>query len=182
MDLYSLDIRRRIIIGKLFIKFLHYFLYLLREFIIFFRKIFPILIIVYLDQLLTVQKSLFLIIVYLFVILMQFSLNPFLTKQLNFLEINQILTIILSIILGTISHLLDNTESKLFLAIILIILNTQFIVLSIKMIILIKLYNLNNLKISKSFWFFPLKRLARLAGFFNKKNIFRKIIIFKKNQ
>ena len=121
------------------------------------------MVIVYFTQLIVEQKSLVLIIILLVSLATQITNSPFITNQLNFMEFNLNLTILVSLIMATLSDITDDDNSKLLLAIITILLNLQFIILCLKMVIMYKLHNLSNWKYSR--YFQCLSCLKKLAGF-----------------
>ena len=71
------------------------------------------------------------------------------TKNLNAIEANEIFTLIMTIILGTSAHLSSDDQFKLFLSVILIILNMQFLLIALRMIAIYKFHNLMNNKYLK---------------------------------
>ena len=86
---------------------------------------------------------------FLFFLIIQIRTKPFITKHLNVIEANEIFTLIMTIILGTIAHLSTDDQFKLILSAILIILNIQFLLFALRMIAIYKYHNLINNKYLK---------------------------------
>ena len=130
---------------------------------IFFRKIFCILVIVYFNFLSVVQKALVIFIIIQFSFISQILCLPFTTKYLNYLESNQLITILMTILLSIISDLCEEEEFKLFLTVVVIFFNAQFLVLAIRIILIYKFNSLSNNRLFK--WCELLVLFKRFAGF-----------------
>ena len=130
---------------------------------IFFRKIFCILVIVYFNFLSVVQKAILVLIIIEIFFIAQISYLPFTTQYLNYLENNQIITILMTITLAIISDLCEEGSFKLFLTVVVIFFNAQFLVLAIRIILIYKFNSLINNRLFKWCEFFVLFR--RMAGF-----------------
>ena len=134
------------------------FLLNIREYIIFFRKICCIIIVVYFEFD-TMSKSLMLIIIFVLLLSINFKLDPYLSKNLNLLSANENLTILFTIILSTLSSITTNQIARVFLDVMTSILNFQFIILTLKMILLYKLFSLKG---------FANARISRIVNFLQK--------------
>lgn len=91
--------------------------------------------------------------------------KPYLTKTLNYIAANEIITLLLIVTTATLSHVSTNDAMKLSLSLIILLLNLQFLVFSLKIIIL---YNFENLSKFKCFDFlYFIAFFKRLACKFN---------------
>lgn len=110
------------------------------------------------------QKCHLLAIIFIFFLISQSAFQPFITKRLNFLETNLILTLLLNILLANLYNISNESALRMILTIILVFLNIQFLVSALRMILLYKFHKLMNSRLFKCLDCFNFFR--ELAGFF----------------
>ena len=123
---------------------------LIREFIIFARKILCIVIVVYLSGTNVIQKVILLLVVNFIFAIIQIVHSPYMTKMLNFVEINQILTILGTVILSIFSEYSEGDTLKVILASLILIINLQFLFFCFKQIIISRATIIKGSRVLKS--------------------------------
>lgn len=106
--------------------------------------------IVYFNYFNILQKSSILIILYLFSLVIQIKNKPYLTKTLNTIASNELVSLLLIISSAMLSHVSADNITKIIASVLIVLLNIQFLAISLKIIIL---YNFQNLSKMKCFAF-----------------------------
>ena len=121
-----------------FLGYLKNNLIIFREIILFARRILLVLIVssIPLDS---ESKALFIFWILILFILLNFNQNPFYTKNLNALELNQCFTIILIILCGFTSLKINNDYFSVFTVVFVFLLNIQFLFRAIKSVFIFQL-------------------------------------------
>lgn len=93
------------------------------------------------------HKCNILAIIFIIFFILQASLHPFLTKRLNDLELNLIVTLFLSVLLGDLYQSSVDSVMRVLLSVALILLNIQFIISVLPIIIAYQFHQVINSKL-----------------------------------
>lgn len=105
--------------------------------------------VVHLKQLNVSQKCHVLAVLFIFFLFVQTAFHPFITTRLNYLENNLIITILMTILLANLYDISIELHFKVFLTVALVLANIQFLISSLRMILLYKFHKLMNSKFFK---------------------------------
>ena len=141
-------IKKANIIGKLFILnlIIHYILFS-REIYCFLRKLLIVFIVGYFKGFNQVEaKAILVIFVLIFFLIMHVNNSPFITKRLNDFELKEIMSCILIMLAGLLSHIVHEFEAEILIVIILILVNIFFFCEFVREFFLFILFSLMNVK------------------------------------
>lgn len=91
--------------------------------------------------------------------IIQASFNPYLTNRLNYIEINLIVTIFMTVLLGDLYQTISDAILRVLLTVGLVFLNIQFLISILRIIIVYQFHQVINSRLFKFFDCFGFFRL-----------------------